>query len=523
MLRRQAGTEREEGLMATITEGYARFVELAEEIAYLSSSLSLLEYDMQVGMPPAGAEGRSRAIAAITRLLHEKSVAPEYGSCLEDLQQAMAAGLLDPVQKANVARAWRKLENDRRLPGVFVNEMAAAIGAAHHVWVAARDAKRFADFQPALERIVALKQQEAALLQGRQASPYDALLDQFEQGATTASVAAALQPLREFLPGFIRRLAASPHAPDPRLARIDVPLGVQQKISRLAAEIVGYDLNAGRINESAHPFSATIHPGDHRITTRYDEDDFLSSFGSVIHECGHAVYEQNLPKEHFGLAAGLPSTMGIHESQSRFWEIMVGRSRAFWMHFLPVLRKLGVRFDSPDRLTGAIETFYRSCNTVRPSLIRVDADEVTYNLHILLRFEIERDLIEERLEVADLPVVWNAKMREYLGIDVPDDAVGVLQDIHWSSGYFGYFPSYALGNLNAAQLFAAAGRDIPGLERKIAVGDLAPLRAWLNEKIWCHGAVYDPAELVRRATGEPPSARAFIQYVERKYGEIYRL
>ncbi len=502
--------------MVDVQELYAKLAGKLAEISHLRAASAALEWDTEVMMPEAGSDHRSRIMAYLSGAAHDLSVSTEFADIVCRLKWELGRGLLSDVQEANVRQALKSYERERRLPGELVRETAEVCSASHHVWMQARKDSDFGKFLPNLERIVALKREEARLV-GSAGSPYDALLDSFEPGATAASVAAILDPLRAFLEPFVRRIVASPHQADPAAARVAAPRDLQARLCRLAAETIGFDFRAGRLDVSAHPFTSRLHPGDTRITTRYDESDLLEALTGVIHEAGHGIYEQALPAAEFGAAAGDAASMGLHESQSRLWENLVGRGRPFWDFFLPVLRANGLAAGAdPDAL-------YRGVNAVRPSLIRVEADEATYNLHICLRFEIERELIEGRLQAAALPGVWNARMKQYLGIDVPDDARGVLQDVHWSAGLFGYFPSYALGNLYSAQLYEAAKRDLPGLEDGFRRGEFAPLRAWLNERVHRRGATLTAQEIVRQATGAAPDAACFISYLETKYGEIYRL
>ncbi len=329
-----------------------------------------------------------------------------------------------------------------------------------------------------------------------------------------------LGELRDFLTDFVKNLQAAKHQP-PSSATFKgkFPLAAQQEFNTKLAQDIGFDFGAGRMDISTHPFTTNFHPQDVRITTRYDEADIFSSIGSTIHEVGHALYEQGIPAEHFGTPLGEAISLGIHESQSRIWENNIGKSLPFWKHVYPRLQKA---FPRPfGRIP--LEAFYRTLNRVTPSLIRTESDEVTYNLHIILRFEIEKDLIEGRLKVKDLPEAWNAKMKEYLGVTVPNDRLGVLQDVHWAGGSIGYFPTYALGNVYAAQFYASAHTHLPGLERDLARGNFATLREWLRKEIHAHGKFYTAESLVRRVTGEPLQTKYFIEYLTRKYTEIYRL
>jgi carboxypeptidase Taq len=503
--------------MSATEKNYARLVAILKEAAALAAARNALEWDMETIMPPKGAGQRAEVISCLAEAAHEKVVSPAYAECLESLKEEVAKGDLTGRQAAVVRRAWKAFERERRLPGEFVRELSNVCAAAHHVWVDARKNSDFRRFLPTLQKIVELKRQAAGLL-GYEASPYDALLEDYEPGARVARLGPLFSDMRDFLVPFVRRLTDSGDAPDPAWSRIAAPRSAQERICAYAAQLIGFDMRAGRLDVSAHPFTIRFHPGDVRLTTRYDEADLADALMGAVHEAGHGIYEQNLPAEYFGTAVGESPSYGLHESQSRLWENLVGHGQPFWEFLLPLLRRDGLF----DRDIGA-EQFYRSINAVSPSLIRVSADEVTYNLHICLRFEIERDLIEGRVEPKDLPELWNRKTREYLGIEVPDDAQGVLQDVHWSAGLFGYFPSYTLGNLYSAQLFEAAKRDVPGLEQGFRWGLYRPLLEWLAEKVFVHGGELDAEEVVARATGAPPDARHFVEYVRQKYGAIYRL
>ena len=494
---------------------YQRFIARLREIALLSSASGIAEYDMEVFMPPGGADDRSEVAALLAGMIHAKQTSAALGRLGEKLLAAVAAGTLVGPEATIVRRAMEDYEYDRKLPKRLVEELAKVTGAAHHVWVEARQKADFALFRPTLEEIVRLKIEEAEAV-GYKTSPYDVLLDQYEPGMTAEMVGAALGPLCDFLKVFVRRLGSGS---GPTGLRISLAAKYQTEISRKLAQIIGFDLNAGRLDASAHPFTAKLHSGDVRITTRYDELDLLSSVYSTIHETGHALYDQALPAAQFGNCAGEAASYGIHESQSRLWENLIGRSRRFSELLSEVLTaSKEYRLSPPDS-----DEFYRALNVVKPSLIRVEADEVTYNLHVALRFEIERGLIEGRLAVKDLPEIWNAKMREYLGVEVPNDGAGVLQDVHWSAGLFGYFPSYALGNLYSAQLLEAAERELPDLWSDVRAGKFAGLRGWLKDKVWRHGGLLTPVEIVTQATGLSPSADAFQRHLERKYSEVYRL
>jgi carboxypeptidase Taq len=386
------------------------------------------------------------------------------------------------------------------------------------MWQEARQKDDFALFRPLLEKMIHLKQQQADAL-GFEETRYDALLDDYEQGELTANVASVLKRLREQLVPLVAEIAASKRHPDTAILERQFPTRDQEAFGREAATEIGFDFARGRLDVTAHPFCSTMGPHDARLTTRYDEQFFNTGFFGILHEAGHGLYEQGLRPEQFGLPAGEAISLGIHESQSRMWENLVGRSRAFWQHFYP---KAQMNF--PSALGDVdLKRFYFAVNEVKPSLIRVEADEATYNLHILVRFELEQSLINDELSVADLPEAWSAKYREALGVVSPTDADGVLQDIHWSAGLIGYFATYSLGNLYASQFFEAAAKDLGDLDAMFARGEFAPLLDWLREKIHSQGQRYTAAELIERVTGRPLEHAPLMRHLRSKFGELYGL
>ena len=376
----------------------------------------------------------------------------------------------------------------------------------------------FAQLAPHLEKLVALKQEQAQAI-GFDTVAYDALLDDYEPDAKTADVARALAALRTELIPLVQAIAESGRQAPVSLLKAHYPRSLQEQFGKAAASALGFDFRRGRLDVTHHPFCTEMGPHDCRITTRYDESFFPSAFFGILHEAGHGMYEQGRRADQYGLPPGQFVSLGIHESQSRLWENQVGRSRAFWQHFFPeAQRQFGAALAdvSPD-------DFYFAINDVRPSLIRVEADEATYNLHIVIRFELEQMLFSNQLTIADLPEAWSAKYQEYLGITPPTAADGVLQDIHWPAALFGYFPTYSLGNLYAAQFFQQADADLGGLDALLSQGDFAPLLGWLQDKIHRAGQCYTPAELVQRATGKPLSHQPLISHLREKLTPLYQL
>lgn len=487
-------------------------------IRHLQAAGSLLRWDQEVTMPPQGGEARAEQNATVGRLAHEAFIDGQVGEWLEALRDWEAE--LDPGSfEASVLRVTRRqYQRARRIPPALVAELIRASSEGYHAWLEARRQRQFAAFRGPLHRLIDLQRQVADAV-GYPEERYDALLADHEPGMRTAHVRKLFQRLQEALPPLVEAIAERAHrVRDDFLHQPYDPDG-QWDVTLEALGLIGFDFRRGRQDRSVHPFTIALTSDDVRLTTRVDPGTFGPAFFASLHEGGHGLYEQGIPAQWRHTPLGEAASSAVHESQSRLWENVIGRSREFWAFFFPRLRK---RF--PVQLADVdAEAMYRAVNRVQPSLIRVEADEVTYNLHILLRFELELALLEGDLPVGDLPSAWREKTRRYLGVEPADDVEGVLQDVHWSWGGFGYFPSYALGNLMAAQLWEAALRDEPDLPSRIAAGDLAGVLAWMRDHVHRHGARYEPLELIRRATGSELSPDPFLRYLRRKYGELYGL
>ncbi len=499
----------------------ANLEQLKERLAQVSdlgAATAVLGWDQQVNLPPGGGDARAYQLATLQALAHSLFVADEIGQLLEEAA-AETADLPYESDDASLVRVTqREYDKLRRVPESLVAERTRACALAFEAWVKARAESDFAQFQPHLERVVDLTIQYAEAL-GYEDCLYDALLDRYEPEMKTTQVAAIFEQVKSSLIPLIQAIADRGRPVDETVFDQEYPDQAQWDFGTLVLQDMNFDFTYGRQDRSAHPFTTGFPPHDVRITTRILPDHFQSGLFGTVHEGGHALYEQGMRIEIGRTPLFDGASFGVHESQSRLWENIVARSRNFWMHYLPRLRDF-----FPRQLTGVdLDTFYRALNKVEPSLIRVEADEVTYNLHIFLRFELEQELLAGQLSVADLPQAWNAKMEEYLGVTPPDDAQGVLQDVHWADGYLGYFPTYALGNLLSVQFYNQALEEIPDLPEQIAKGQFDTLLSWLRDNIHTHGKKFTPVELVQRVTGEQMNAAPFLAYLQEKYAEIYGL
>jgi carboxypeptidase Taq len=482
------------------------------ELADLWRTSALLSWDQQTMMPPRGAEGRARATATLRVISHQKLVDPVLGELLDEA----AADDLDPPRAAMVRVLRRDRDQSVRLPDEFVRRLALASSRGQAVWQAARRDRDWDTFLPCVEAMVGLKREQADLL-GHDGERYDALLDLYEPGMRTERVERVFGALASDLAQLIQAIADAPPPPDPPFAGARFPDALQWDLTiRMLADI-GFDFDAGRQDRSAHPFTTTIALHDIRLTTRIDEADPFSALSSTLHEAGHGLYDQGFDPDYEDTPIAQAPSLGLHESQSRLWENLVGRSRPFWRRYTPVMHEV-----FGETMHGATpEDVYRQVNRVTPSLIRVEADEVTYNMHILVRFELELALLRGDLSPSELPGAWNDAYRRRLGITPPHDGDGVLQDVHWSSGAFGYFPTYTIGNLYSALLWERIAADLPGVHGQVERGEFAPLLGWLRDRIHRPGYLFEGEDLVRRVTGSGLVHEPFMAYLWAKYGDLY--
>ncbi|QDV68170.1 Thermostable carboxypeptidase 1 [Rosistilla carotiformis] len=499
-------------------ETFDQLAKFTRETALLESISYTLEWDERTYMPTGGRAYRADQVTYLAGMAHRRRTDPQMGDWIAELQQSELAGDRHSDAGATIHRIGRDFERACKLPQDLVEGLSRATVVGQQRWEDARKADDFAAFLPALEEIIRLKIESAERLADG-GNLYDALLDEYEEDAKSEQLTEVFRDLRSELVPLVAAIRDSKTQPNTDLLRRNFPVDAQRAFCKQVAEAVGFDFTRGRLDETSHPFCTSLGPSDCRILTRYDAHWFPGALYGTLHEAGHGIYDQGLRGDQFGLPPGTYVSLGIHESQSRMWENMVGRSLPFCQHFYGELQRT-----FPEALSDVdVNAFHFAVNTVEPSLIRVEADEVTYNLHIIIRFELEQALISGDLKPKDLPEAWNQKYQEYLGITPPNNADGVLQDVHWSAGLLGYFPTYTLGNLIAAQLFDAAGEALGDLDAMFAKGEFSPLRTWLNENIHRHGCVYSPNELVQRATGKPLSSQPLVGYLKQKFGALYNL
>jgi carboxypeptidase Taq len=497
------------------TTSYNSYKEKMQQIADIRNAMAVLGWDQETYLPEKGAAFRGQQITTLSAISHELFTADALGDLLTQLQQN--SNTLDAVSAKNVALSLEDYEKNKKYPANFVADLSNTTNECYHAWINARKEGNYAIFEPVLTRMVDLKKQEADLL-GYEGHPYNALLNEYEKGATTTMLDTIFADVKTALTPLLRKIEGRPQVKKDFL-HLHYDRNRQWEFGIQLLKAMGYDMGAGRQDISEHPFTTSFNPQDVRVTTRIDENDFGNMTWSCIHEGGHALYEQGLDTAAYGLPSGEAASLGIHESQSRLWENNVGRSLAFWQHHYPQLQQI-----FRDNLQNVpLQDFYNAINLVQPSLIRTEADELTYHFHVMVRYEIEKGLLDGTYKTKDLREVWNNYYKEYLHVTVPNDTQGVLQDIHWSHGSFGYFPTYSLGSFYAAQFFAAAQEQLPGLTNQIISGDYSALLTWLRNQVHRHGRYYTSNELCEKITGKPLDFKYFLDYATQKFGDIYGL
>ncbi|MCL6445373.1 MAG: carboxypeptidase M32 [Alicyclobacillus sp.] len=501
-----------------VAEKLTAFREYVKKMLHYQEALNLMYWDLRTGAPKKSVELRSEAIGTLSAEVFRMSTSPELEAFLNELSEPGTAEQLDPVMRGTVRELRKEFERSKKIPPDRYRAFVVLTSQAESVWAEAREQNDFEKFQPYLEQIVAMSQ-EFADYWGAKGNRYDILLDLYEPGITSAQLDQIFGDLRSETVKLLQAIVGTGRRPNLTPLQRKFDPSIQRSVSLELLRVIGYDFDAGRLDETVHPFQVSVNPLDNRVTTKFLEDDVRSAIFSTIHEGGHALYEQGIDKSLIGTPLATGTSMGIHESQSRFYENFIGRSRAFWEANYARLQKA-----FPAQLSDvSLDDFYFAVNHVEPSLIRIEADELTYNLHIMIRYEIEKGLIDGELKVADLPSIWRAKMQDYLGVVPETDADGVLQDVHWSGGSFGYFPSYALGNIYAAQFAASLAKAIPDYLDQVRAGEMSAIKAWLNENIHRHGKLLEPSEIVQQVTGEPLNARYLVEYLNGKFRPLYQL
>lgn len=501
-----------------VREEWEKFKELLSKISGYNEAIGLLHWDLRTGAPRKGVEVRSGTIGMLSGELFRLQTSGEMGQFVEFFSRPAVMNQLSDEQNKIVKDCREEYERSKSIPSKRFEEYSVLAAHSESMWEEAKENNDFASFEPFLSKIVAFKQ-EFIDYWGVKNTRYDTLLDMYEPDLTVDKVDGLFNRLRSRLVPLVEAITSSDNKPDTEFLSQIYAKEQQEKFGLFILEQMGYDFDAGRLDESVHPFATGLNPGDVRITTNYLLDNVTSAVFSSLHEGGHALYEQNISKDLVGTPLAGGASMGIHESQSRLWENMIGRSRPFWQRYYGDLQQ-----HFPEQLAEVdVEQFYRAINSVANSFIRIEADELTYNLHIIIRYEIEKLIFNEGLEVKDLPKIWNEKYQEYLGITPPTDSLGVLQDVHWSGGDFGYFASYSLGNMYAAQIMNTLRKELPEFEELIAEGNLLPIKEWLTDKIYRYGSSQTPSQIIERVTGEPLNPDYLADYLEAKYTELYKM
>ena len=499
----------------SLRESYNKLNSLAEELILNGTIQSILTWDFETYMPSKGVELRAKQLGYIAKIIHEKIIDPIIGELIKVIKEHPDYNTLTDVEKRNVYLVKREYDKEIRVPTELAAEIAAQATKTIQIWKQAKKEKKYSLYKPELSKILELVKKRAKYI-NPDLEPFDVLLDEFEPGMTSDIITKLFDELKTGLIPIIEKCVASPNQPDLSIIKRTCPKSIQKELSKDIARIVTYDLERGSIDETEHPFT-TGYYDDVRITTHYYENDFANSFYSIMHEAGHALYEQNLNRDFLYKPVGAYCSLGIHESQSRFIENILGRSPEFWEYYLTSFKTI------TGDIFSDVEThsLVHAINQVIPSKIRVTADEVTYCLHIIIRFEIERDLLTGKISVDELPSIWNRKYKEYLGVVIEDDSEGVMQDTHWAGGAFGYFPTYALGNIYNAQMLNTMLKDIPNYYELIKSGNISPIINWLINNVHKPANMYNPPELMKKITGEEVNSKYFIDYLEKKYSKLY--
>lgn len=507
-------------MTANTNQIYKQLLEKTKDTMVLSTAEGVINWDMETMMPPRAVQQRSEQLALLSRIHHKLGTDPEIGRLLTAIQTGSGYGGMEQAEKRNIYLINKSYREQTALPEKLVGELAMQQAITVNTWKKAKAKKDFSLYKSDLGKLYALSLQAAEILMKVKEvkTPYEALIDNYEPHMSADTITKTFNGLLAGLKPLIAKIEAAKQ-PDTAVLKQTVPVEEQRKIAQLITQTLGYDTATphagGRVDETEHPFTSGYYD-DVRITTHYHPDDFTSSLFSVLHESGHAIYEQNINPDWVYQPIGSPCSYGVHESQSRFYENIIGRSSEFWTGFLPKVKAV-----APSLAKLQLESFLEAVNRVKRSKIRIEADEVTYSIHIIIRFELERDLFAGKIKVDELPQVWNQKYKDYLGVDVENDSEGVMQDTHWASGLYGYFPSYALGNIYDGQILAALTKASPDWRSQLAQGNLQPVHTWLHENIHRKGDIEDPEDLIKQATGMNMDSKPFISYLNEKYSRLY--
>jgi carboxypeptidase Taq len=504
--------------MSKIQQVEKDFLDHVKKMSAYSEAIGLIHWDLRTGAPKNGVEQRSEVLGMLSSEVFALSTSDKMEEYIQTLSSAEAEGEISDITKKSVAECKKDFEKNKKIPAAEYKEYVILRSKAESAWETAKEASDFASFQPYLEKLVDFNKKFIGYW-GYEGNKYNTLLDDYEPGVTVDVLDQVFAQLRSSIVPLVQAIADSPNKPKTDFLYQPFPKEQQRDFSLAVLKELGYDFNSGRLDATVHPFATGLNPGDVRVTTKYDEADFRSAVFGTIHECGHALYEQNVSKDLIGTPLCGGTSMGIHESQSLFYENFVGRSFPFWKKNYELFKQ----YAEGQFNDVSLEDFYLAINESKPSLIRIEADELTYPLHVMVRYEIEKGLFNDEIEVKDLPEIWNNKMEEYLGVRPENDAQGVLQDVHWSGGAFGYFPSYALGYMYAAQIKEAMLKDLPNFDQLVEEGNLMAVREWLTDKVHRHGKMKKPLEILNDVTGEGLNAEYLIRYLQKKYNKIYKL
>ncbi len=506
------------GYLMEIHKIETQFLEYVRKMTSYNEAIGLMYWDLRTGAPKKGVEQRSEVIGMLSSEVFKMSTSEEMAAYLAKLSSPQVKEQLSEITSKTLDECQKKYDRNKKIPADEFKEYVVLQSKAESVWEQAKHESNFSMFEPYLEKLVAFNKKFIGYW-GYEGNKYNTLLDMYEPGVTVDILDKVFLQLREHIVPLVKEIAESDSKPETSFLYNHFPKEKQRALSLELLKEMGYDFNAGRLDETVHPFATGLNPGDVRVTTNYDENDFRTAVFGTIHEGGHALYEQNISESLVGTPLCSGTSMGIHESQSLFYENILGRSLAYWKKNYELLKE----YSSGQFDAISIEDFYRGINESKPSFIRIEADELTYPLHVMVRYEIEKGLFNDEIEVKDLPKIWNEKYEEYLGITPENDAKGVLQDVHWAGGSFGYFPSYALGYMYAAQLKEAMLKDLPNYDTLLEEGNLQPIKEWMTEKVHQHGKLKKPLEILNEVTGEGLNASHLIKYLEEKYRGVYHL